>query len=219
MYLNILYSYAYEFLYVVYVGPGWIASARVEEFAGKLVQARKIIRQGCETVPESEDVWLEAARLHPIENAKTILANAVRHLPTSVKIWLQAADLEQSDALKKVVLRRALEFVPNSVKLWKTAIELEDVSDARIMLARAVECVPHNVEMWLALAKLETHENARKVLNQARQAIPTESATWITAAKLEEAHGNGHLVARIIEKMLASLIEYQVVINRYFMLP
>jgi pre-mRNA-processing factor 6 len=44
-------------------GPGWIASARVEEFAGKLVQARKIIRQGCETVPESEDVWLEAARM------------------------------------------------------------------------------------------------------------------------------------------------------------
>lgn len=195
-------------------GPGWIASARVEEFAGKLVQARKIIRQGCETVPESEDVWLEAARLHATENAKTILANAVRHLPTSVKIWLQAAELEQSDAQKKIVLRRALEFIPSSVKLWKTAIELEDVSDARIMLARAVECVPHNVEMWLALAKLETHENARKVLNQAREAIPTEPATWITAAKLEEAHGNGHLVERIIEKMLASLTQYQVVISR-----
>lgn len=195
-------------------GPGWIASARVEEFAGKLVQARKIIRQGCETVPESEDVWLEAARLHATENAKTILANAVRHLPTSVKIWLQAADLEQMDAQKKIVLRRALEFIPNSVKLWKTAIELEDVSDARIMLARAVECVPHNVEMWLALAKLETHENARKVLNQAREAIPTEPATWITAAKLEEAHGNAHLVERIIEKMLASLAQYQVIINR-----
>jgi pre-mRNA-processing factor 6 len=148
------------------------------------------------------------------ENAKTILANAVRHLPTSVKIWLQASDLEQSDAQKKIVLRRALEFIPNSVKLWKTAIELEDVSDARIMLARAVECVPHNVEMWLALAKLETHENARKVLNQAREAIPTEPATWITAAKLEEAHGNGNLVARIIEKMLASLAQYQVVISR-----
>ena len=195
-------------------GPGWIASARVEEFAGKLVQARKIIRQGCETVPESEDVWLEAARLHATENAKTILANAVRHLPTSVKIWLQATELEHSDAQKKIVLRRALEFIPNSVKLWKTAIELEDVSDARIMLARAVECVPHNVEMWLALAKLETHENARKVLNQAREAIPTEPATWITAAKLEEAHGNGHLVERIVEKMLASLAQYQVVINR-----
>jgi pre-mRNA-processing factor 6 len=115
-------------------GPGWIAAARVEEFAGKIVQARKVIRQGCEACPESEDVWLEAARLHAADSAKTILANAVRHLPNSVKIWLQAAELEQSDALKKVVLRRALEFVPNSVKLWKTAIELEDVEDARILV-------------------------------------------------------------------------------------
>jgi len=195
-------------------GPGWIAAARVEEYASKTPQARKIILQGCEMCPDSEDVWLEAARLHPVEVAKSILANAVLHIPTSVKVWLQAAELEQQEARKKAVLRRSLEFVPNSVKLWKAAIELENVSDARIMLARAVECVPHSVEMWLALAKLETHENARKVLNLAREAIPTERATWITAAKLEEAHGNGHLVGRIVEKMIVSLAQYQVVIDR-----
>lgn len=195
-------------------GPGWIAAARVEEFAGKMGQARKIILQGCETCPESEDVWLEAARLHPKATAKSILANAVVHIRTSVKVWLAAADLEDQEANKKAVLRRSLEFVPNSVKLWKAAIELENITDARIMLARAVECVPQSVEMWLALAKLETHENARKVLNQAREAIPTERATWITAAKLEEAHGNGHLVGRIIEKMLVSLSQYQVIIDR-----
>ena len=196
-------------------GPGWIAAARVEEVAGKLVQARKIIAQGCEACPESEDVWLESARLNTTENAKTILASAVKNLPTSVKIWISAADLEEQDAKKKIVLRRALEFVPNSVKLWKTAIQLEDVSDARIMLARAVECVPHAVDMWLALAKIETHENARKVLNQAREAIPTEPLTWITAAKLEEAHGNAHMVGRIIEKMLSSLVQFKVTIDRY----
>lgn len=194
--------------------PGWIAAARVEEVAGKMVQARKVILQGCEQCPESEDVWIEAARLHPNETAKTILANAVVQIPTSVKIWLQAADLETSDTRKKAVLRRSLEFVPNAVNLWKAAIELETVSDARIMLARAVECVPHSVEMWLALAKLETHQNARKVLNQAREAIPTEKATWITAAKLEEANGNSHLVGRIIEKMIASLAQYQVITSR-----
>lgn len=195
-------------------GPGWIAAARVEEFAGKLVQARKIIRQGCEACPEAEDVWLEASSLHPTDSAKTVLANAVKHLPQSVKIWLQAAELETNLQQKKVVLRRALEFVPNSVKLWKTAIELESAADARILLARAVECVPHSVDMWLALTRLETHENARKVLNQAREAIPTEPLTWITAAKLEEAHGNGELVGRIIEKMLASLAQFEVLINR-----
>ncbi len=194
--------------------PGWIAAARVEEVAGKMVQARKVILQGCENCPESEDVWIEAARLHPNDTAKTILANAVLQIPTSVKIWLQAADLETSDNRKKAVLRRSLEFVPNAVNLWKAAIELETVADARIMLARAVECVPHSVEMWLALAKLESHQNARKVLNQAREAIPTEKATWITAAKLEEANGNSHLVGRIIEKMIASLAQYQVITSR-----
>ena len=199
-------------------------------------------------MPESEDVWIEAARLHAsqVDVAKTVLANAVMHLPSSVRIWLEAAELEcPSDVAtgtaadgqdaaagtssgsgscssassrlerRKAVLRRALELVPNSVKLWKAAIELESVTDARIMLARAVECVPQSVEMWLALAKLESHENARRVLNQAREAVPTERATWITAAKLEEAHGNGHLVDRIVEKMVASLLgQYQVEISR-----
>ncbi|CAM9708855.1 unnamed protein product [Chrysoparadoxa australica] len=195
-------------------GPGWIAAARVEEFAGKTVAARKIIKQGCEACPESEDVWLEAARLQSQTNAKTILANAVRKLPTSVKIWLAAAELESENSSKKVVLRRALEFVPNSVKLWKTAIELEEVKDARIMLSRAVECVPHSVDMWLALARLETYGNARKVLNQAREAVPTEPSIWITAAKLEESQGHGEMVPTIIQKALQSLRAYQVVVNR-----
>lgn len=195
-------------------GPGWIAAARVEELANKMASARKIILQGCEEAPDSEDVWLEAARLHPPDTAKAILANAVKRLPTSVKIWMQAAELETLEIRKKAVLRRSLEFIPNSVQLWKAAIALENATDARIMLARAVECVPQAVEMWLALARLETHENARKVLNQAREAIPTERATWITAAKLEEAHGNAHLVNRIVEKMVVSLAQYQVVIKR-----
>lgn len=197
-------------------GPGWIAAARLEEFAGEMVAARKLIRQGCEAAPDSEDVWLEAARLHTRENARPILAQGVKHLPNSVKIWLQAAELEATENQKKIVLRRALEFVPNSVKLWKTAIELENVDDARIMLTRAVECVPHSVDMWLALAKLETYENARKVLNMAREAIPTEHMIWITAAKLEEAcnPNPAEVVERIIEKAILSLRQYQAVIDR-----
>jgi pre-mRNA-processing factor 6 len=194
--------------------PGWIAAARVEEFAGNMLQARKVIRQGCDINPDNDDLWIEAARLFPKDEAKLILAEAVKHIPTSVSIWTHAANLEDNVQKKKIVLRRALEFIPNSVKLWKLAIDLEDVQDARILLARAVECIPTAVDMWLALAKLESHENARKVLNQAREANPSERATWITAARLEEAHGNSHLVDKIIEKMMASLAQYQVVIAR-----
>ena len=198
--------------------PGWIAAARVEKIAGKMAQARKLIRQGCEECPQSEDVWVEAAQLHTEENAKIILANAVRNLPTSVEIWMQAAQLEKEVLKKKIVLRRALEFVPNSVKLWKAAIELEEVDDARIMLTRAVECIPHSVDMWLALAKLESYENAKRVLNQARQAIPTEPSIWITASKLEEARGNGQIADTVIDKAIASLKQYQVTIDREYWL-
>lgn len=174
-------------------GPGWVAAARLEEVAGKLVAARQVIRDGCRACPASEDVWLEAARLQSADNAKSILAEAVQKIPSSVKIWLHAASLETNVTMRRRVLRKALEVIPNSVKLWQAAIDLEGPDDARLMLGRAVECVPHAVDMWLALARLETYQNARKVLNKAREAIPTEPQIWITASRLEEANGQDRI--------------------------
>jgi pre-mRNA-processing factor 6 len=102
--------------------PGWIAAARLEEHAGRMVTARKLIKGGCEQCPKSEDVWLEAARLHVsafatlvyvvidifqnTNDAKVVLANAVQHVGQSVKIWLAAADLEVEPLGKKRVLRK-----------------------------------------------------------------------------------------------------------------
>jgi pre-mRNA-processing factor 6 len=105
--------------------PGWIAAACLEEHAGRMVAARKIIKEGCEQCPKSEDVWLEAARLHVgatygsqtttvltqkqnNDDAKVILANAVQHVGQSVKIWMAAADLEHDVKAKKRVLRKGL---------------------------------------------------------------------------------------------------------------
>eukprot|EP00727_Mastigamoeba_balamuthi_P007956 m51a1_g3781 putative pre-mrna-processing factor 6 (965) ;mRNA; r:158147-161220 len=190
--------------------PGWIAGARLEEYAGLIVQARKIALQGTQMCKDSEDMWIEAARLHPRDAARSILAEAVTHLPKSVKIWMTASDLEESPDSKKRVLRKALEFIPNSVKIWKAAVQDEPPENAVIMLRRAVECVPQSVDMWLALAKLETHEEARKVLNKAREVIPNDPAIWITAAKLEEAHGNQQIVRSIIKRAVKSLRQHNV---------
>jgi pre-mRNA-processing factor 6 len=52
--------------------PAWIASARLEEVTGKVQAARNLIMKGCEVCPKSEDVWLEAARLQPPEEAKKV---------------------------------------------------------------------------------------------------------------------------------------------------
>eukprot|EP00884_Botryococcus_braunii_P009418 jgi/Botrbrau1/18478/Bobra.0072s0060.1 len=170
--------------------PGWVAAARLEEVAGKLGEARKLIAKGCEMCPTSEDVWLEAARLQTPENAKAVLARGVASIPNSVRLWMQAANLEQETAAKSRVLRRGLERIPQSVRLWKAAVELANEDDARVLLTRAVECCGQHVELWLALARLETYENAKRVLNIARRSLPSEPSIFITAAKLEEAHGN-----------------------------
>jgi len=195
-------------------GPGWIAAARVEEAAGKTLQARKLIQEGCEVCHNNEDVWLEAARLHPADVAKTILASAVRRIPTSVKIFLHAADLENNEDSKKAVLRKGLEMNPTSVTLWKAAIELEDSENAKILLSVAVEKVPQSVDMWLALARLETYENARKVLNQARRALPAERSIWLAAAKLEESQNHDDIVDKIVQKAVSSLSKHDAVVTR-----
>ncbi|KAJ1980509.1 U4/U6 x U5 tri-snRNP complex subunit Prp1 [Dimargaris xerosporica] len=172
--------------------PGWIAAARLEEVAGKLSQARATIARGCEECAQSEDIWLEAARLNPEARAKQVLAQAVTQLPQSVKIWLQAMKLESDPKLKKRLVRKALELIPNSIVLWKTAVSLEeDPTNARILLSRAVELVPLAVELWLALARLEDYDNARKVINRARKAVPTSHEIWLAAARLEEQQ-SGH---------------------------
>ncbi|KAJ8588177.1 hypothetical protein M405DRAFT_934289 [Rhizopogon salebrosus TDB-379] len=167
--------------------PGWIAAACLEEHAGRMVAARKLIKAGCEQCPKSDDVWLEAARLHNNNDAKVILADAVQHVGQSVKIWLAAADLEQDVKAKKRVLRKALENIPNSVRLWKETVNLEEsATDARILLSRAVEVIPLSVELWLALARLETPERAKAVLNKARKSVPTSHEIWIAAGRLLE---------------------------------
>ncbi|KAF8318392.1 putative pre-mRNA splicing factor prp1 [Clavulina sp. PMI_390] len=217
--------------------PGWIAAACVEEHAGRMVAARKIIKAGCEQCPTNEDVWLESARLHQNDDAKVILAQAVQHLPHSVKIWIAAANLEAELKVKKRVLRKALEHIPNSVLLWKSAISLESSpEDARILLRRAVELLPHSVELWLALARLETPDEAQKVLNAARRAVKTSHEIWIAAAMLveqqrkaeaegdqekgilpkskEELEKELRAVDAIIAKAVETLRKNQVVLNR-----
>ncbi|KAJ3276828.1 hypothetical protein HDV01_002883 [Terramyces sp. JEL0728] len=187
-------------------GPGWIAAARLEEVATKWAAARDIIGRGCEACPESEDVWLEAARLNTPDAAKVILANAVRHLPRSVKVWMRAKELETDPKVQKRVLRRALEYIPNSVAVWKAAISLEeDSEDAKVLLSRAVECVPLSVELWLALANLETYQKAQTIINKALKANPTSHEIWLAGAKLEEQNNTQERVYKLVKAAVARL--------------
>lgn len=199
-------------------GPGWIAAARLEEFGGKHVAARKTIRKGCEMCPKSEDVWLESIRMHKahdVHDAKIIAKEALDKNNRSVRLWLEAFRLETTPNEKKRVLMRALDYNPQSVALWKELVNLsEDPKDARLLLHAATEKIPLSVELWLALARLETPDQAQVVLNKARQAVPGSSEIWIAAARLQEQIGQEKLVFAIMKRAVKSLTKESAMLKR-----
>jgi pre-mRNA-processing factor 6 len=194
--------------------PGWIAAARLEELAGKIVAARNVIARGCEHCPKSEDAWLENIRLNDNHNAKIIAANAIKNNDRSVRLWIEAMKLESEPRAKKRVIRHALDHIPQSVMLWKEAVNLEeDPDDAKLLLAKATEIIPLSVELWLALARLETSENAQKVLNKARKAIPTSHEIWIAAARLGEQMGTANKV-NVMKRAVQALAKESAMLKR-----
>lgn len=194
--------------------PGWIAAARLEEYAGKIVAARNVIARGCEVCPKSEDAWLENIRLNENHNAKIIAANAIKNNDRSTRLWIEAMKLENDPRAKKRVLRRALDIMKTSVAIWKEAVNLEeDPADARLLLAKATEEIPLSAELWLALARLETPENAQKVLNKARMAIPTSYEIWVAAARLQEQMGNANKV-NVMKRAVQSLARESAMLKR-----
>jgi len=194
--------------------PGWIAAARLEEVAGKIVAARNVIARGCEFCPKSEDAWLENTRLNEGKNARIIAANAIKNNDRSTRLWTEAMRLETDPRAKKRVLRQAIDHIPQSVAIWKEAVNLEeDPADARLLLAKATEVIPLSVELWLALARLETPENAQKVLNKARMAVPTSYEVWIAAARLQEQMGTANKV-NVMKRAVQSLARESAMLKR-----
>jgi pre-mRNA-processing factor 6 len=182
---------------------GWISAARLEFQAGNQKQARALIMKATEECGKSEEVWTEAIKLHEDnENAKEILAKALRSVPTAISLWLLAGEKETEISAKRKILRAALERNSTSSKLWIALVELEESEDdARLLLTRAVECASESVELWLALARLQgSTSQARQVLNRARLACPKSFAIWINAARLEESNDTS---ATEIRKLLS----------------
>ena len=218
-------------------GPGHVALCRLEEFAGKLTTARKVIARGCELCPHSIDCWQENIRINRenLHNAKIIAANALKLNPRAVSLWMSAVELESTSSAKKRVLRQALDHNSQSVLLWKSLInETENEDEVRLLFAKAVETVPLAEELWLGYSRLcdpgmcsrleftireittanVIIEKAQIVLNQARKAIPTSSAIWIQAARLQEQLGANVMVSKIMERAVKSLARENAMLKR-----
>ena len=192
----------------------WLAASRIEEKDSTIKGAKELMHEACIKCPDSEDIWIEAARLESYEKSKQILKKATNQLPKSVKLWIAAANKETTNEAKAKILKQALEYNPESVKLWKEIISISSDIDAKKYLEKSVICAPHSLELWLALAKLEPYKEARKTLINARKQLPLEPTIWISAAKLEEAQGNNDNVGELIKRGIKYLLNSGVEINR-----
>ena len=201
--------------------PGFIAAARLEEIAGKSLQACKIVERGCVISPHSEDLWLENIRLQQIRtgdnhNAKVVAAQALKENPSSVRLWQSAMQLETDRNARRKVGRKAIDWLPKSVVLWKALVnEEESPEEAKLLLSRAVQEVPLAVELHLALSRLCTGNEAMKVLNKARQVNPTSHEIWLAAVRLQEALGQPlDKVRQIMKRAAQSLAQNSAMLKR-----
>lgn len=201
----------------VHNGPGYVALCRLEELAGKLHTAKKVIQQGCEMCPRSIVVWEEAIRINRdvIHNAKIVAANGIKQNPKAVQLWLAAIDLEQTNAARKKVTRQALDHNPQSVELWKSLInDTDNIQDVRLLFAKATETVKLSEELWISYARVSEPEHAPQILNAARKAIPTSSAVWVQACRLQEQLGKTDSCEKFMERAVKALIKENSMMSR-----
>ncbi|KAF2012299.1 hypothetical protein BU24DRAFT_352944 [Aaosphaeria arxii CBS 175.79] len=201
----------------VHNGPGYVALCRLEELAGKLHTAKKVIQQGCEMCPRSIVVWEEAIRINRdiLHNAKVIAANGIKQNPKAIKLWIAAIDLEQTVAARKKVTRQALDHNPQSVELWKILInDTEDIKDVTMLFAKATETVKLSEELWVSYARVCDPEHAQQILNAARKAIPTSWAIWVQACRLQEQLGRSDLCDKVMERAVKALIKENAMLKR-----
>ncbi|KAH9260592.1 hypothetical protein BASA81_001059 [Batrachochytrium salamandrivorans] len=177
-------------------GPGWIAAARVEEFAGKLNEARETMMRACLACPDQEDVWLEASRLEPTNTeAKSMLYKAVTlHLPKSVNLWLAAADLEitMTEAGELVLLdsigsfqrRREITNTTTDGQSGEFAMRLEK---RKQLVNQALGRIPNSAKLWQQAIAMEIKDAdaQQQLVIQAKQACPDSVDFYLCQARLE----------------------------------
>lgn len=175
-------------------GPGWIAAARVEEFAGKTSEARQTMMRACLACPDQEDVWLEASRLEPTSTeAKSMLYKAVTlHLPKSVNLWLAAADLEitMAEAGGLVLVdpigsfQRRREVVGTTTDSGELAGRLER---RKQLVNQALGRIPDSAKLWQQAIAMETKDVGaqQQLVLQAKQCCPDSVDFYLCQARLE----------------------------------
>ena len=86
----------------------WISAARLEMTDNELIKAREILAKAIEKIKDSEELWIEYAKLYdndPIK-AKYILNQGIKYLPKSEKLYIDLVMLEKNENEKKKDIKK-----------------------------------------------------------------------------------------------------------------
>ena len=189
--------------------PGWIASARLEETTGKIQTARNLIVKGTECCPTSEDVWLEAARLLPPDQARA----AIAQVRTCDVLCCMCVCLCVCVCVCVCVLCMCA-CVVSFFSLFMYMCTLVDTLFPQsahfpnpltlpiplLPSPQGVQHIPTSVRMWMRATDLEADAKAKKrVLRRALEAVPDSVRLWKAAVDLETPDDAKLLLGRAVE--------------------
>lgn len=197
--------------------------------AGNVEGAREVLTEAFAANPDSEAVWLAAAKLEwetgEAERARVLLRRARDRAP-SARVYMKSALLERenrkfNDALD--LIEEGLSKYPDFAKLYMMGGQIcsQDLSRdksnlerARKFYQRGLQSCPNNVTLWILASRLEERAGvfdsslrsgvtkARSLLELSRLKNPKNPELWVEAIRLERRAGNDKLAVTLMARAL-----------------
>lgn len=177
----------------------WLAAVKLESENNEFERARRLLAKA-RAQAKTPRVMMKSAKLewclNNLDNALTMLEEAVQVFPTFAKLWLmkgqieeQKLEMENAHATYTVALKECCTSVP----LWLSLSRLEEkqgkLTKARSVLERGRLKIAHNPELWLEAVRLEFRaglkEISSKLMAKALQECPNSGILWSEAIFLE----------------------------------
>jgi pre-mRNA-processing factor 6 len=182
--------------------------------------ARDILTKAFAANPDSESVWLAAAKLEwetgEVERARVLLQRARDRAP-SPRVYMKSALLERenNDYTRALsLIDEGIAKYPNtSPKLYMMAGQISstelsppNLDQARKYYQDGLKANPDSITIWTLAAKLEekttSQTKARSLFELARLKNPRNASLWVESIRLERRANNDKLATTLMARAL-----------------
>lgn len=169
--------------------------------AGQVDTAREILTQAFAANPDSEDVWLAAAKLEwendEIERARVLLQRARDRAPSN-RVYMKSAVLEREQKQYEAALKlieKGIGLYPKASKLYMMGGQIcaddlpkskSSLDRARKFYQRGLKQCPDSTILWILSSRLEEHSQSfQEGTNADPAAGSTKARSLLELARLK----------------------------------